>query len=282
MKILCLSDLHGRFPNKLHSFAKEGKFDLILVAGDITESETLRKLQFDNWNKLHSSKKTIEDIVGKREFKRLLKASAVTVIKTLKKLNNLEAPVIIISGNSDNQHGSLAQYKLSCFEIENVAQQFKNIVYVDKTFIEIEDISIITHGGYRGVKLKKSPGQKIGSLKYSRHKKQYIKELTALFKNMKHPENTIFLTHDVPFNIDMDLVKLKTSPMYGRHVGDELYRLFIEKYSPAINICGHMHENQGKELIKKTIIANCGYGHDGQCCVLKMKDKKTAVRFYKL
>ena len=281
MKILCISDLHGKFPNRLYSFAKEKKPDLILAAGDITESDTLRKLQFENWDILHKQKKTIEDLIGKKRYKMILKSSAESARDMLAKLNRLDAPVILIEGNAEHCAESLAPYNLQKLGIENIALQFENILLLDKSFIEVDDIAIITHGGYRGIKSKAKKDSKT-SLKYAAHKKQYIKELECLFKNMKDRKRSIFLTHDIPFNMKMDLVDMKSSPMHGRHVGDDIYRLFIEKYQPAINICGHMHENQGQEMLKNTIVANCGYAHDGECCVLKMKDKKTTVKFYKL
>jgi len=281
MKILCISDLHGRFPNRLYSFAKEEKPDLILVAGDITESDTFRKLQFENWDILHKKKKTIEDLIGKKRYKQLLKSSAESAEKMLSKLNRLDAPVILIEGNAEHCAESLAPYGLQKLGIENIILQFENILLLDRSFIEVDDIAIITHGGYRGVKSKTKKDSK-ASLKYAAHKKQYTKELESLFKNMKDRKMTIFLTHDVPFSTKMDLVDMESSPMHRKHVGDDIYRAFIEKYQPAINICGHMHENQGKEMLKNTIVANCGYGHDGECCALKIKKGKATVRFYKL
>jgi len=280
MKILCISDFHGKFPNKLYSFAKEEKPDLVLVAGDLSESDAFRDLQFKNWNKLKSGE-TIETIIGKRKFKQLLQSSAESVTNIFTKLEKLDVPVIIIIGNADHTTQSLSTYGLEKSGIDHLALNFENIILVDRTFIEIDNLAIVAHGGYRGVKSRKS--HKEGdSLKYATHKTQYKKDLKSLFKNMKDKTQTIFLTHDVPFNTEMDLVNLETSPMNGKHVGDDVYRASIEKYKPAINICGHMHENQGKEIIKDTIVANCGYGHDGECCIVNMKDKKTSVKFYKL
>ena len=280
MKILCISDFHGKFPNRLYSFAKEEKPDLVLVAGDLSESDTFRDLQFKNWDRLKADT-TIEDVIGKRKYKQLLKSSAESVINIFKRLEKLNVPVIVIIGNADHISESLAPYHLEKSGIDHLIQEFENILLVDRTFIEIDNIAIVTHGGYRGVKSRKS--HKEGdSLKYAAHKKQYTKELESLFKNMKDRAHTIFLTHDVPFSTDMDLVNLETSPMNGKHVGDDVYRASIEKYRPAINICGHMHENQGKEMLKDTIVANCGYGHNGECCIVKIKDKKTTVKFYKL
>ncbi|NOQ55316.1 MAG: hypothetical protein GQ477_00760 [Nanohaloarchaea archaeon] len=280
MKILCISDFHGKFPNKLYSFAKEEKPDLVLVAGDLSESDTFRKLQFENWDRL-KKEMTIEDLIGKRKYKKILRSSAESVINIFKRLEKLNAPVIVIIGNADHVSESLRAYNLQKSGIDYLAQTFENIILVDRSFIEIDNLAIVAHGGYRGVKSRKSHKED-GSLKYAAHRKQYEKELESLFKNMKDRAQTIFLTHDVPFNTDMDLVNLKSSPMNRKHVGDDIYRASIEKYRPAINICGHMHENQGKEMLKDTIVANCGYGHDGECCIVKMKDRKTAVKFYKL
>ena len=56
--------------------------------------------------------------------------------------------------------------------------------------------------------------------------------------------------------------------MNGKHVGDEIIREFIEKYQPQVAICGHMHETQGTDQIKKSLVINAGYGRVGQFLIL--------------
>jgi len=60
----------------------------------------------------------------------------------------------------------------------------------------------------------------------------------------------ILVTHEPPLSTALDYVG-------GLHLGSSAIRSFIEKTQPDFCICGHFHENAGKEdKIGKTIIIN--------------------------
>ncbi len=279
MKILCISDLHGNLTEDLYVFASDGNFDLILVAGDLTDSEIFRKIQFDNWEDIQRNGKTLEEIMGTKRYNEALERSAKSIMGVLERLEALCIPVLVISGNADYCEGSLADKGLGRYELKNAISYFENILYADDTVIEMDDITIISHGGYRGTKarLTRAQKEKNGSYKMKGQAKLYKKALEQLFSKMKDQKRTIFLTHDIPYDTRIDLVDWKESPMHGKHVGDDIYRHFIETYRPAINVCGHMHENQGKETLDDTQVVNCGYGHDGQCAIITI-DNKDRIR----
>jgi hypothetical protein len=62
----------------------------------------------------------------------------------------------------------------------------------------------------------------------------------------------VFVVHEPPYNTKLDYID-------GAHVGSKSIRKFIEKYKPDYCICGHFHENVGKEdKVGKTKIINPG------------------------
>ncbi|MHC1604906.1 MAG: metallophosphoesterase [Candidatus Methanofastidiosia archaeon] len=65
------------------------------------------------------------------------------------------------------------------------------------------------------------------------------------------PAREIVLTHVPPYDTKVDL----TGP---GHIGSRSLRSYIEKYQPILNICGHVHEARGHDLIGRTQIINPG------------------------
>ncbi|MFH0977913.1 MAG: metallophosphoesterase [Candidatus Woesearchaeota archaeon] len=66
----------------------------------------------------------------------------------------------------------------------------------------------------------------------------------------------VVVTHAAPYKTRLDL-------LFGKHHGNESVRGFIERLRPNIAVCGHFHENQGKQdKIGNSLIINPG--HDGR------------------
>jgi len=63
----------------------------------------------------------------------------------------------------------------------------------------------------------------------------------------------VLVTHAPPY-------KTKVDNVHGSHVGNKSIRNFIVDAKPVLVICGHLHENEGKEdKIGKTRIINPGF-----------------------
>ncbi len=71
------------------------------------------------------------------------------------------------------------------------------------------------------------------------------------------------MTHNSPYNI-LDKITSKKAPKIsrGKHYGSYLERLVINRFKPDLVICGHMHENFGKDKIGNTTVVNVGSFHD--------------------
>jgi len=161
--------------------------------------------------------------------------------KHLSNLSKLDKPVLVIHGN----HESEESMKKSC-------SLFKNLVFLHKGVFEYENYLIFGYGGggfsetdknFENVAKKfektiKDAGKKI--------EKENKKNKTS--KKLK----TILVLHAPPYGTKLDHVM-------GEHAGSKSYRKFIDKVKPTIVICGHLHENAGKdEQVGKTIMINPG------------------------
>jgi len=81
-----------------------------------------------------------------------------------------------------------------------------------------------------------------------------IKEIILkTYSNIKENyKKLILLSHSPPYDCKVDTTKT------GRKAGSKSIREFIEKYSPDLVICGHVHEAKGIDKIGKTLIVNPG------------------------
>lgn len=85
----------------------------------------------------------------------------------------------------------------------------------------------------------------------------------------KLPTNAadIFITHAPPFESGADKI---TS---GAYVGSRAIAELVKKYSPALLLCGHIHEAAGIYTRGDTIIVNPGqFGDDGNYAEIEWKD----------
>ncbi|MBI4125410.1 MAG: metallophosphoesterase [Deltaproteobacteria bacterium] len=78
-------------------------------------------------------------------------------------------------------------------------------------------------------------------------------------------QKTILLTHQPPANTKLDRVG-------GHHpVGSQAVRQMSEKYQPAFQFCGHIHESWGEDKIGKTRCYNVAAVKEGRAGVLDLK-----------
>ena len=272
MKILAIGDFHGRFPSKLQKRIKQINPDIIISTGDFANVDKIRNLIFKHW-----MNKNWVDVVGKKKAKQLEKECFDSGLKILKELNSLGIKNYIIWGNADfykrDQYLESKKISPGCFE--DKIKRMKNLVLIDRNKRKANGFDLIGHGGYVDVtdyiKYPMDKDKKKQKKRFERYKKYEFK-LKKLFSDKK-PKNFIFLTHYTPYRI-FDKVKLRKSPMYGKHVGFEPYNKIIKKYQPLLCICGHMHEYQGMQKLGRTIIVNPGPAFEGKACLIKIEDNK--------
>ncbi|RMF06537.1 hypothetical protein D6764_02010 [Candidatus Woesearchaeota archaeon] len=182
---------------------------------------------------LHSSIEILEEIeervkTEKCEF--LACAGDMTTFENkldtvLFKISEIGVPALIIHGN----HESEDKVRLYC-------DMFPNLVFIHKKVAEINGIII---AGYGGGGFSETDGE-------------FRKAAKVFRKKMKKGKTTVLMLHGPPHGTLLD-------ELDGSHHGNRDFTKFIKEVQPSIVICGHFHENAGKEdTLGKSRIINPG------------------------
>ena len=145
-----------------------------------------------------------------------------------RRLNRLNKKIIMVHGNHEDGATYIKYSRI-----------FKNIVFIHKRHFIENSLLFLGYGG--------------GG--FSQRDREFEHLEKAKFKdsiNHNKGKKIILLTHAPPYKTKLDKL--------GRdYAGNKSLRDFIGKYKIDLHICGHLHENFGKEdKIKKTRIINPG------------------------
>ena len=273
VKICAIGDFHGKFPAKLKKLAKNS--DLVISLGDYP-AWSLKKTFFKY---CYKTDKDLWDILGKEKYKKVFTKDWKTAEDILGKLDSLGVPIFSIVGNYDYHkvNDSSDEKKINWKWIAQdffpkTIKKYSHIRRFDYRAIKIDGIVLI--GAYGG----SFPGR-IKSKAY----RKYRKKLETLFKEYAKENSerrVIFVTHNVPYNCKLDKIRDKNAPtiVQGKHYGSKLIRRIINKYQPVICVCGHIHENQGRCKIGKTLVINTGAALDGKCAIIEFDEKKRKIK----
>lgn len=279
MKLLAIGDFHGKFPEKLKKRIEKEKIDLIVSIGDYIPF-CYRKLWFK-----HCYGKDIElwEIIGKAKYKRLVIKDLKIGDSVLKNLNKLSIPIISIVGNLDypgyidTQDSRVINTRKRIWKWDNqdflnkLLKKYKKIKRFDYNYTKFNNLIFIGGFGHSNP----------GDIKSKTHKK-YLKRLDNLFKKFKKENKkrkVIFVFHNMPYNCKLDLIRDKKADKRARykHYGSKLTRKIIDKYQPILGIGGHMHENQGKCKINRTLVINTGGAYEGKAAIIEFNEKKGKI-----
>ncbi|MBS3101155.1 metallophosphoesterase [Candidatus Woesearchaeota archaeon] len=146
----------------------------------------------------------------------------------LRRLNKLNKKIIIIHGNHEDIH-----------TFAKLAKIFKNIIFIHRSSYTENGVLFIGYGG---------GGFSIVDKGFEKTAKEKFKDI---IKN-HHDKKIILITHAPPYKTRLD-------KLIQGHCGNKSIRHFVEKNKVDLLICGHLHENFGKEdKIKRTKIINPG------------------------
>lgn len=275
MKILAIGDFHGKFPEKLKKKAKE--VDLIVSVGDYAPF-SLRKEFFKYVYKIKD--KELWEFIGKQKVKKATIKDLRQGEKVLKELNRLKIPIITITGNLDytkwhDAHDFKKNTKWKWPEqdfFSKIIKKYSNVKCFDYSYVQIGELIFI------GMARSTFPG-KVKSKEYKKQRRVLEKLFNKFSKELKE-KKVIFVSHNVPYNTKLDLITDKNAhkKAKGKHYGSKLVKRIIEKYQPILFIGGHIHEQQGKDKIGKTISLNTGSAHDNQAVLIDIDEKKGKVR----
>lgn len=89
---------------------------------------------------------------------------------------------------------------------------------------------------------------------------------SSAMKGVSQEKISLLLTHAPPYGTKTD-----TLPS-GEHAGSTSIRKIIEEYQPTVNLCGHIHESKGIDMIGRTITVNPGDLSRGYGCLIHIDD----------
>lgn len=255
LKILAISDFHGKFPRLL----KEDKdFDIIISPGDYCSTAKIREIKFRNWE----SEKEWYDIIGRRKARRLVLESVRGGERVVERLVSYGKPVFGIPGNSDFTGSDEEDWKT--YQKNHYGEHTKHKNYKDI------DMKRRLYKGFQLIGFGESsfPEKKGDPLLYD----IWYGLLERIFKKRRKRIPVIFVSHNPPYGV-LDKVGMKSSPMYGEHLGSEVARDIVKRFRPLLCISGHIHESQGRKKLGNTVVVNCGYANKGEYAVIEIGKK---------
>lgn len=86
--------------------------------------------------------------------------------------------------------------------------------------------------------------------------------ISAGYREILHCRRKVLIPHAPPYGTKVDIVHA------GFHVGSTAVRDHIEDATPAVVICGHIHEGRGQDTIGATRVVNCGAAAEGYYAVI--------------
>jgi putative phosphoesterase len=150
------------------------------------------------------------------------------IVGIVRRLNKLNKKIIMVHGNHEDDSTFVRLSKL-----------FKNIIFVHKKYFIEDNLLFLGYGG-GGFSANDEKFEKIAKSKFKR-----------IIKNNQN-KKIILVTHAPPYKTRLD-------KLVGSHCGNKSIRHFVEKNNVDLLVCGHLHENFGKEdKIKKTKLINPG------------------------
>lgn len=150
------------------------------------------------------------------------------IVGIMRRLNKLNKKIVIINGNHEDASTFIKYSKL-----------FKNISFIHKKHFTAGNVLFLGYGG-GGFSAVDREFEKISRTKFKK-----------IIKSNKG-KKIILVTHAPPYRTMLDKLA------HG-HSGNKSIRHFIEKNKVDLLICGHLHENFGREdKIGKTKVINPG------------------------
>jgi len=273
MRILAISDFDNGLKAGLIQQLKKEKPDLIVSQGDFCYGTKMRDITFSHWDEINDKNKEWYDFVSKKEAKELVKEGLDGGKKVIKSLSSIGVPVFVVYGNHEHWDYKEEDSDYYRKRFDKIIKGFKNVHSLELTNKEYDEFNFIGHGNFNsGPEYRWLTPNKF----FKRWK--FLRQYKSLF-SCDLPN--ILITHNTPFNTKLDLISDTKSPRYGEHVGSKYTLKLIQKYNPVLAISGHIHETQGKVLIKNTVCVNSGAGSDGQYAIIDIKGEDIKVELTK-
>lgn len=246
MKIICISDFHGRKEHLgkfTESIARESP-DLILFTGDIVRGlargEEWLESKYRGWVPNREKDEIVleekEDIDFYHAF--------------YNAFGDLQIKMAMVPGNMD------APWDRFLKGFESMANPKGNIILAHGGWVKLGEYSI---GGFGG-EVTEYDKEDFFVLQFPG---EMVRERLS---RIHAPAPKIMLFHTPPLGyLDEDS---------GRHKGSEYIRQIIEEHKPVLAAFGHSHKARGKDFLGDTLLVNPGAMKDGNWAVVDIEKKE--------
>lgn len=241
MKILAISDPHGKLPKNLTGIVRKNKPDLIVCPGDIPG------ITFENLQIFEKSSKQVQ--------KRMYRKWDWSFTKIIWQLCSYKLPVIVLRGN-------VYWSKRNSRFTKILFSKCKNLIYKSAGVVKLGGFNII-----------------VADIAHDNWHKQISKRFLKLCRKIR-PDIIISHAPPFGYVDKLDLknrlTRLRAAKRKQKHGGVKILLKAIQKYPPKLVICGHIHEARGVANLGKTKIVNTGaFGH---YAIIEIKKGKLDVK----
>lgn len=186
---------------------------------------------------LHGSLKGMDELQAKVKAHQpdlVVCAGDISVFETdiesiMMRLDNFGVRHLMIHGN----HESEERMKMLC-------KKYHHTVFLHKKKHVVDNVLFLGYGGG-------------GFSREDEEFEEWGKEMESTIRKAKlQAMKVVLLVHGPPHNTRVDYI-------YGNHVGNKSFSSFIKKNMVDVVICGHLHENAGKQgTIGNCLVLNPG------------------------
>ena len=159
-------------------------------------------------------------------------------------LNRLDLPVLLVRGNSD------------CRALDRLIKPFPHLRDAHLSRVRVDDVAFVGVGGTLPLPFHSRLGVR---------EAETVARISGLLK-----DHSVLVVHPPPYGV--------RDRVLGRfHAGSRAVRRLVDTCSPALVLCGHIHEQAGVATIGRTVVVNCAMGRSRAGAMIRYNGRSTPV-----
>jgi Icc-related predicted phosphoesterase len=245
MRVLFLSDFHGHMPD-----ISCWEMDLLIAGGDYCEVDEIRLLKFEALKSGRQATDWVE-LAGRVHAEELVDRALAEGSAVVAALAECGVPVLAIPGNSDRAGMHFPELIEQHLPRPDRPQVDSRMTDIETRLVVHEGIAFAGLGGWSGPSQPERVDNEVSRLEQQRRAERDGADVPL-----------VLVSHNVPYGSCLDGVDNPELPDFaqGRMVGSHRCIAALERLSPVLCLCGHMHENYAKTETVAGALCLCGAG----------------------